>query len=113
LDNETTWLDWNLHSRNQDVFRFFSKMIAFRKAHPSISRSRFWRDDVRWYGATGRPDLSSDSHSLAFFLSGAAHNDNDIYAMINAGWNPLTFIIQRGQPAEWLQVIDTSLSPPA
>lgn len=111
-DNEITWLDWDLLSRNQDMFRFFKSMIAFRKSHPSLSRSRFWREDVRWYGATGRPDLSPDSHSLAFFLSGAAQKDNDIYAMINAGWKPLTFVIQQGQPKEWRRMIETSLPSP-
>ena len=58
-DNETTWLDWDLLDQNRDVFRFFQQMIAFRKAHPSIGRSRFWRDDVRWYGVgrAARPVL--------------------------------------------------------
>ena len=46
-DNETTWLDWALLDNNQDVFRFFKGMIAFRKAHPPLGRSRFWREDVR------------------------------------------------------------------
>ena len=32
----------------------FKRMIAFRKAHPSLARSRFWRDDVRWYGVGPR-----------------------------------------------------------
>jgi glycogen operon protein len=112
-DNETTWLDWDLLSRNQDMFRFFKSMIAFRKSHPTLSRSRFWREDVRWYGATGKPDLSPDSHSLAFFLNGAAQKDNDIYAMINADWKPLTFVIRQGQPRQWRRVIDTSLPSPA
>jgi isoamylase len=57
--------------------------------------------------------MSPDSHSLAFFLSGAAQKDNDIYAMINAGWNPLRFVIQQGQPREWHRVIDTNLPSPA
>ena len=47
-------------SRNRDMFRFFQKMIAFRKAHPSIGRGRFWRDDVRWYGVGRDVDLTSD-----------------------------------------------------
>src|SRR5208337_3566838 len=42
-DNETTWLDWDLLEKNSDMFRFFKGMIAFRKAHPSLARSRFWR----------------------------------------------------------------------
>ncbi len=111
-NNETTWLDWDLLARNQDVFRFFKHMIAFRKAHPSISRSRFWRDDVRWYGATGQPDMSRESHSMAFFLRGAAQEDKDIYVMINADWKSVAFCLQQGQKDEWLRVIDTSLLSP-
>ncbi len=49
-DNTTSWLDWDRLRVNQDVFRFFCCMIGFRKAHPSLCRSRFWREDVRWYG---------------------------------------------------------------
>jgi glycogen operon protein len=111
-DNEITWLDWDLLKRNQDVFRFFKEMIAFRKAHPSLSRSRYWRDDVRWYGATGRPDLSRDSRCLAFFLAGAALNDADIYVMINGDLRPITFAVQQGRPGEWRRVIDTGLPSP-
>ena len=61
-DNETTWLDWSLLDRNRDIFRFFRMMIAFRKAHPSIGRSRFWREDVRWYGMGRDVDWSDGSH---------------------------------------------------
>jgi len=111
-DNEITWLDWDLLERNQDVFRFFRNMIAFRKAHPSLSRSRYWRDDVRWYGATGRPDLSRDSRCLAFFLAGASLNDADIYVMINCASTPHTFAIQQGRSGEWSRVIDTGLPSP-
>ena len=32
------------------VLRFVKRMLASRKAHRSLGRSRFWRDDVRWYG---------------------------------------------------------------
>src|ERR1700741_1728350 len=42
-DNATGWLDGSQLQTNQDMFRFFKSMIAFRKNHPSLSRSRFWR----------------------------------------------------------------------
>ena len=87
-------------------------MIAFRKSHPSLGRSRFWRDDVRWYGVGDAPDLSFDSHTLAFCLHGASQNDNDIYVMINAYWQALTFVVQEGEPQEWFRVVDTSLASP-
>jgi len=112
-DNETTWVDWDLLRENQDIFRFFKKMIAFRKSHPSLGRSRFWREDVRWYGVGEAPDLSFDSHTLAFCLHGASQNDTDVYVMINAFWQELTFLVQEGQANEWRRVVDTSLPSPS
>ncbi|HEX6288469.1 MAG TPA: isoamylase [Herpetosiphonaceae bacterium] len=111
-DNEITWLDWSRLETNRDMFRFFKLMIAFRKAHPSLGRSRFWRDDVRWYGVRAQPDMSYHSHSLAFYLRGASQDDQDIYVMINAYWEPLVFTIQEGHAHEWRRVVDTLLPSP-
>ena len=111
-DNETGWLDWSQLRTNQEIFRFFKSMIAFRKGHPSLGRSRFWREDVSWYGTGLAVDLSYDSHSLAFCLHGASHGDDDIYAMINGYWGELEFHIQEGAPHEWLRVVDTGLLSP-
>ncbi len=111
-DNETTWLDWDLLQKNRDVFRFFKGMIAFRKTHPSLARSRFWRDDVRWYGVDQQVDLSHLSRSLAFCLRGGSQQDRDIYVMINAYWEDLDFRIQEGEAREWMRVADTSKPGP-
>jgi len=81
-DNETAWIDWSRLHANPDIFRFFKSMIAFRKAHPSLARSRFWREDVHWYGVGRDADLAYDSRSLAFALHGASQQDTDIYVMI-------------------------------
>lgn len=111
-DNETSWLDWNRLKHNHDIFRFFKLMIAFRKAHPSVGRSRFWREDVRWFGAGQAVDLSGHSHSLAASLRGQSQDDADIYFMVNAGSQALTFRIQDGKAGDWKRVIDTSLESP-
>jgi glycogen operon protein len=111
-DNETGWLDWNQLRTNQDIFRFFKGMIAFRKSHPALGRSRFWREDVTWYGTGPEVDVSDDSHSLAFCLHGASQGDDDIYVMINAYWEDLTFDIQEGTPQEWMRIVDTTLPAP-
>jgi glycogen operon protein len=112
-DNETSWLDWDRQARERgDMFRFFKTMIAFRKAHPSIGRGRFWRDDVRWYGVGPDVDLSFTSHTLAYCLHGASENDRDIYAMINAYWEPLDFQLREGAPPEWVRVVDTMRASP-
>ena len=99
-DNETTWLDWSLLKKNRDIFRFFQFMITFRKARAWIGRSRYWRDDVRWYGANGIVDL--DSHTLAYSLRG----EKTLYVMINAFCQPVEFRIQEN--ACWRRIVDTS-----
>lgn len=112
-DNQISWLNWDLLAKNRDIFRFFKEMIAFRKSHPSIARSRFWRDDVHWYGVGDTPDLSFNSHTLAYCLHGASQSDNDLYVMINAFWEDLTFVVQEGQTQQWRRVVDTSLPSPS
>jgi glycogen operon protein len=112
-DNETTWLDWDRLARNRgDVFRFFKLMIAFRKAHPSIGRGRFWRDDIRWYGVGEDVDMSEDSRTLAYCLHGGSEQDRDLYVMINAYWEPLSFAVAEGTAGEWARAIDTGRGSP-
>ena len=111
-DNGISWLDWGLLDSNWEMFRFFQQMIAFRKAHPSLGRSRFWRDDVHWYGVGPDVDRSHDSHSLAYHLSGASQDDQDIYVMINACREDLLFTVQEGTANQWRRVIDTALESP-
>jgi isoamylase len=111
-DNETSWLNWNQLRDHQDVFRFFRCMIAFRKAHPSLGRSRFWRDDVRWYGTGPIVDMGPNSRTLAICLHGASQQDTDLYVMVNASASHATFEIQEGNPDEWQRVFDTGLVSP-
>ena len=111
-DNEISWLDWSQLEANQDIFRFFKSMIAFRKAHPSLCRSRFWRDDISWYGVGRTVDMSPHSKSLAFCLHGASQDDDDIYVMINAYWDALPFEVQEGAPEDWARIVDTNLPSP-
>jgi isoamylase len=111
-DNETSWLDWDRLITNRDIFTFVQRMIAFRKSHPSLCRSRFWRHDVRWYGVGPTVDPTYHSHSLAFYLSGISEGDKDLYVMINTYWEPLHFVIQEESATQWKRVIDTSLNHP-
>jgi glycogen operon protein len=112
VDDATSWLDWTLLEAHGDIFRFFQKMIAFRKVHPSIARSTFWRDDIRWYGVGQDVDWSHDSRSLAYCLHGASEKDCDLYVMINAYWQPLSFAIQEGEARDWKRIVDTARATP-
>jgi isoamylase len=111
-DNETSWLDWKRLDENQEIFQFFKRMIAFRKLHPSISRSRFWRDDIKWYGVGHLVDMSPTSQQLAYCLHGASQGDGDIYVMLNNAAHAIDFGIQEKGAGAWCRAVDTSLSSP-
>ncbi len=111
-NNETTWRDWSRKELHADHFRFVKRMIAFRKAHPTLGRNRFWRDDIRWHGVGDSTDLSYNSHSLAYCLRGASQGDCDLYVMINAYHEPLSFTIQESGSGGWNRAIDTGLESP-
>ena len=111
-DNETTWLDWRRVEAFADVRRFVKLAIAFRKAHPSLARSRFWREDVRWFDMDPAHEHSPEASRLAFCLDGASESDVDLYVMINGSQEAVTLRIHEGAAAEWRRVIDTSRPSP-
>ncbi|MES1178066.1 MAG: isoamylase [Myxococcales bacterium] len=122
-DNQTSWLNWDLLAKNADMYRFFKALIAFRKAHPSLARSRFWGSDITWYGVQGNPDQGFTSHTLAFCLNdpqgfgspsgpGNGHAGPSLYVLANFYEKPLSFDIQQGSAGSWRRVIDTSLASP-
>jgi isoamylase len=110
-NNETSWLDWSRLESNADVHRFVRSMIAFRKAHPTVSRSRFWRQDVEWRTFNGGA-FDPAQPTIAFRLSGGAVGDADLYVMINASPEERDCVVPASTTGRWLRAIDTSRAPP-
>jgi glycogen operon protein len=106
-DNELNYLDWDLLKTNRDIFNFLQRLIAFRKAHPSVARSSYWRDDIKWYGCGPFVDFSKKGRTLAYCLHGKPVNDSDIYVAINGSDRPEVFHIQEGRASDWILVADT------
>lgn len=112
-DNETTWLDWQRLKENEDVFSFFKRMIAFRKSHPSLGRSTFWRDAIRWFGAEHTEvDMTADPLALAYHLRAESPIERDLYVIINGSGEQRTFNLHTDAANGWLLAIDTSLPSP-
>ncbi len=121
-DNELSWLDWDLLSKNADIFRFFSKMIAFRKSHPSLRRARYLTGelterglaDVSWHGSKLESPGWNDPNSkvLAFTLAGLSADEEDIHAMLNMDSADLAFDVPPLDGRNWFRVVDTSLPSP-
>lgn len=103
-DSELVWLDWGRRDRHARFWQFTQQLIALRKRHPSLARSRFWRDDVRWYGPRGVVDFAAPE--LAIHVRGASQGDDDLHLLINGGAAPVTFVLQ--EPGAWQVALDTA-----
>ena len=76
-DNITSWLDWNLLEKNQEIFKFFQHMIRFRMEH------RILRTNLS-DGVSGFPDISF--HGVTPWRQ-EPYSDHDRYVgVLFAGW---------------------------
>ena len=128
-DNEISWHDWSLLSKNQDLFRFVKEIIAFRRRHPGFMRPEFYtgRDgnynatpDISWFDEKGElPDWEEIGHCLALRMDGsradvlADRDDNDFFIMFNGSPKAVNFkIADPLDGKKWLRAIDTGLASP-
>src|SRR5579871_6745028 len=120
-DNELSWFDWNLVEKNQDMFRFWKHIIAFRKEHPILRRARFFTgernarslSDIAWHGTqVYNPGwYDPEARALAFTMGGEG-DEADLYVMMNMFWDELTFEVLPIQGRRWMRVVDTALPSP-
>jgi glycogen operon protein len=119
-DNETSWFDWTLLDRHRDLHRFAKMLIAQRLVlggrlgREGLTLNELLRRaDIEIHGITlNKPDLSSESHSLAVTVRDPEAAAS-LHAMFNAYWQPLSFelpSLERHQP--WRRWIDTSREAP-
>ncbi|WP_374164381.1 glycogen debranching protein GlgX [Arcticibacter sp. MXS-1] len=105
-DNETTWIDWSRKKLMAQHFEFTKQLISFRKERKSIARSRFWRQDVKWYGCNGPITFDQELRCFAWFLSGKQFDEPDLYIMVNSHWESKKFKFMEQGP--WKKLIDTA-----
>lgn len=123
-DNPTGWVDWTLAEKNSDMLRFVREMIALRKRHASLRRSRFLtgrpgtgragQPDIVWYGRTLEPP---DWHHpapgvLRFTLAGLAEGEGDLHVILNLADQAETVPIPAIPAHRWHRAVTTSMKPP-
>lgn len=79
-DNEISWINWDQLKKNEDLFKFWQKIIQFRKNHPCLRREKFFTgeinpcseiSDISWHNVEAyQPDFHGGSDSLAFMIDG-------------------------------------------
>lgn len=92
-DNEVSWLDWSLLEKNHEIFSFFKFMIAFRKAHPAITRELAGAlcgyPSMSCYNGAGEPNITTDTKTLGVLYAGyllEEGRDDLVYAVFNPYW---------------------------
>ena len=113
-DNETSWYDWSLLERNRDLHRFTRGLIAFRRAHPVLSRERFYTDaDLVWFAPDGTTPHWDDPG--ARHLGCLVHEERGALCLLfNAGAEAADFTLPEAPPGTcWHVAVDTSREPPA
>jgi glycogen operon protein len=120
-DNPVAWFDWADPARHEGMLRFWQKLIAFRRAHPTIHRSRFFTGevnarglaDVTWHGVElGQPGWGDGgAHALGFTLGGLG-DDPDIHVMANMYWGPLDMAFPAMAGRRWRRIVDTARPSP-
>jgi glycogen operon protein len=118
-DNNTSWFDWEQARKNEEMLRFASLMIAFRKAHPALSQPSFYSGavnergvpDITWHGTRlDRPAFDDPlGRALACTIAGSGRTA-DLHVMLNMFWQPLEFDVPTY--TSWRVAIDTFADTP-
>jgi isoamylase len=89
-DNETSWLDWQLDERREELLAFTRRVLALRHDNPVLHRRHFFRGDsngelgkdVIWFGQDGGEMRSQDwddqsRRVLGMLIDGEATDEVD------------------------------------
>jgi glycogen operon protein len=131
-DNELAWLDWTPDARNEALTAFVRRLIALRRAHPSLRRRRFFTGsalegdaakDVCWLrpdGAEMTPDDWNDGEArcLGMAISGSGISgvgargeqlrDDDFLVLFSAGADDIWFALPKAGDRAWRLLLDTA-----
>ncbi|MDO8362077.1 MAG: alpha-amylase family glycosyl hydrolase [Actinomycetota bacterium] len=91
IDSPLTWVDWQRAQEWSELTDFVAALSALRRAHPP--------HDFRFHGVGPDVDEGFESRSLAWCAG-------DLYVMVNAWWQPLTFGVH--EPGEWIVALETA-----
>lgn len=84
-DNEISWLDWNLVTKNAELLDFARQLIHFRRQHPIFQRRKWFQGraihgsgvhDIAWFNADGSEMTqeqwwyNSSTKTISIFLNG-------------------------------------------
>ena len=132
-DNEISWLTWDRTDEQNQLLEFTKKLIQLRKEHPVFRRPKFFQGrrirgseikDVMWFNPGGNEMTEEEWNSpfvrcLGMLLSGDTIDvlnfqgepirDKTFLLLINAHYEPLTFVLPGQENLEWRLIMDTAV----
>jgi glycogen operon protein len=113
-DNETSWHDWSRLELQGEIFRFTRGMIAFRQAHPVLSKEQFYTDsDIHWFSPQEELPNWGDPKERRFGCLIQEDGGGALFLMFNAGTDATDFKLPPPpQGLRWHRAIDTSGAAP-
>jgi glycogen operon protein len=132
-DNETTWVNWDVDERQQELLRFTRRVIAIRQANAVLRRRHFFHGhgetrDLVWLRPDGREMTEAEwhdgeNHALGMLVDGEATDESDargrpvkgdtLLLILNGGNAPVRFCLPlRHEPGHWLPLVHTALQDP-
>jgi isoamylase len=134
-DSELTWVDWTPRAEDREFLTFVSRLIEFRKGHPSFHRRNFFQGrlirgaelkDIIWLTPDGREMTDQEwnqsfARCIGVYLDGCGAEeddrgrrliDDDFTLLLNSHSEPIPFLLPNIPGAsEWHLVIDTRSYP--
>ena len=113
-DNETSWFDWRRLERHRELFGFTRGMIAFRQAHPILSKEQFYTDaEIQWFAPHGGLPNWADANEKQVACLIYEDEKRVLCLMFNAGADAVDFRLPAIRPdARWYRAVDTSRDAP-
>ena len=107
LDNEISWVNWDLKTKNESLFQFVKSCIAFRQLHRSFFDAK--HAQYQWFNSEGqKEDLRHYTRTLAFQVSNEKQEyfkSFQFYVALNFYEENVDFLLPAG---DWKLEIDSS-----
>jgi isoamylase len=130
-DNEVSWLAWERTAEQEQLLSFTRRLIQLRRDHPVFRRPKFFQGrrvpgseikDVMWFNPGGN-EMSEEEWTFPFVrclgmllsgdtadvlnFEGQPVSDETFLVMLNAHYEPITFVLPGSEKLEWELMLDT------
>jgi len=132
-DNETSWIDWQLTPRSQELLRYVIRALEIRRENPVLRRRSFFggghtadgAKDVTWLRPDGSEMRDADWHDpqndcLGMLIDGRATDEIDprgrpiegstLYLVLNGGTRSRLFRLPvSAEPGDWHELLRSAV----